>query len=138
MSTTPIWRDMTPLEQRAVLALAACRFAPATTVKRFARTMLYQYDHAQTKSEAAWPFPKITDRQAALLWKYCHHYRKQIGSGSVVAIEAQRRWVEHDWHEPTDLIKYPFCDKCLTIRRADDMNGPCKGPGKLRAMEKRL
>jgi hypothetical protein len=44
----------------------------------------------------------------------------------------------HEWHEPDSLIKYPYCSKCLTIKRRDGRNGPCKGPGKLRAMEKPL
>ncbi len=132
-----VWRDATPLEQRAMLALTRCRFAPATVAKKFARSMGGALDHPwrTTSDGKPWPIPAITDAQAALLWKFCYHYRKQINSGSDVYIEALRRWVEHDWREPTETIKYPFCGKCLTIKRTDGMNGPCKGAAKLRAME---
>lgn len=133
MSATA-WRRATHYEERAMIALSGCKFAPATMVKRFARSMRYQYDKAQNASEL---FVRITDRQAALLWKYCWHYRRQI-KDSIVNTEAEKRWTEHDWREPNDTIKYPWCGKCMVIRRADDMNGPCKGPAKLRPMEQRL
>lgn len=129
----PVWRDATPLEREAMLALARCRYAPATASKRFARSMA-----SQLAVPVGAPHPaQITEAQAGLLWKNCHHYRKQIANPRV-RDEAERRWVAHEWHEPTDLIKYPFCAKCLIIKCADDMNGPCKGPAKLRPMEPKL
>lgn len=129
----PVWRNATPLEREAMLALTLVKYAPATPAKRFARSMGAQLD-APNRDSVKWPISQISEAQAALLWKNCHHYRRQIGNPRV-RDEAERRWVAHEWHEPTDVIKYPFCSKCLTIRRADDMNGPCKGPAKLRPME---
>ena len=43
----------------------------------------------------------------------------------------------HQWREPTELIKHPFCAKCLIIRRTDGKSDKnwCKGPSRLRTME---
>lgn len=41
----------------------------------------------------------------------------------------------HEWCRPNDFLKWDYCKRCLKIRRADKKNPPCKGPGKLRAME---
>jgi len=38
----------------------------------------------------------------------------------------------HDWHERLGLT---CCRDCGIVRRADDKNGPCKGPTRLRPME---
>lgn len=120
-----------------MFALSKCRFAPATTVKRFARSMGAELDHPhRTQPDGTpWPLSGITDRQAALLWKYCHHYRKQITDPYVLE-EAEKRWTEHDWREPNETIKYPWCGKCLIIQRRDGLNGSCRGAERLREMEK--
>lgn len=39
---------------------------------------------------------------------------------------------KHTWVKPMDIIKYPFCKKCLIIKRKDNQNGPCKGPTTIR------
>lgn len=82
MSKPANWRDATPLELQAMHALSRCRFAPATAAKRFARSMGWQASAAK---------PEITDKQAALLWKYCHTFRRQIRDRAVAAeANAQR------------------------------------------------
>lgn len=90
-----VWRDATELEKAAMFALTKCRFAPATAVKRFARSMGAELDrpHRTQPDGTPWPLSGITDRQAALLWKYCHHYRKQITDPYVLE-EAEKRWTE--------------------------------------------
>lgn len=41
----------------------------------------------------------------------------------------------HKWHPPTDLIRWEYCEVCLTVMRGDGKNGPCKGPRTLRPPE---
>lgn len=37
----------------------------------------------------------------------------------------------HQWVEANDLVKWPHCAVCMTIRRHDDKNKPCKGAAKI-------
>ena len=41
----------------------------------------------------------------------------------------------HRWEKRPEL-KWETCAECMMVRRADDKNGPCKGPSKLRPMER--
>jgi len=75
------WRAMTDLEIEAATQLGQCRMPPATGAKRLARHMA-----AQAKAND----PKITDKQAEYLWKFCWRYRRQISSATV-AREAKRQ-----------------------------------------------
>jgi hypothetical protein len=38
----------------------------------------------------------------------------------------------HEWCAPRGCTKWPWCKKCLMIRRNDGKNGPCTGHAKLR------
>lgn len=62
-------RPMTDGELALIRALAGCRFAPATTAKRFAREMAWAAAEAQ---------PEITESQAAFLRRLVTMYRRQI------------------------------------------------------------
>ncbi len=75
------WRPMTDLEIEAAKELGRCRLPPATSIKRLAGHLAVQ---AQQQD------PKITDKQAVYLWKFCWTYRRQIASAAV-AKEAKRR-----------------------------------------------
>lgn len=52
--------------------------------------------------------------------------------------EVARPSEEHAWVPPRGPISWEHCETCLVIRRADGGNGPCKGAGRLRPMEKPL
>ena len=41
---------------------------------------------------------------------------------------------DHDWMK-RDQDEYKFCRKCLTVKRADGKNKPCKGVVKMRPFE---
>lgn len=43
--------------------------------------------------------------------------------------------VTHDW-QLTAHRAWEFCKTCGIVRRADDKNSPCKGPTRMREMEK--
>lgn len=38
----------------------------------------------------------------------------------------------HEWCAPRGVTKWPWCKKCLMIRRVDGKNSKCSGPAKLR------
>lgn len=76
------WRPMTDLEIEAATQLGRCRLPPATSTKRLCRHMA-----AQAQADE----PKITDKQAEYLWKFCWTYRRQIASAAVVKEAKQRR-----------------------------------------------
>lgn len=42
---------------------------------------------------------------------------------------------EHVWVPANRTIKWPHCGVCFVIKRRDDGNGPCRGPGKMRPLE---
>lgn len=63
------WRRMTDAERRLAKALADCTFPPATSQKRFARSIAAQAEMAE---------PQITDKQRAYLHMMVHRYRRQI------------------------------------------------------------
>jgi hypothetical protein len=69
-------RPMTDDEVRMARALGACRFAPATFDKRFARDIA---------ARAEKPEPTITEAGAACLRAKVHRYRRQIPA-DVVAL----------------------------------------------------
>lgn len=100
-----VWRLMTDIEQRAARALAPCRFAPGTPVKKFAAALLDQADFTEAMRDIQGLDPElrtpaaaliglpaavpgnaalITDKQAALLWSYCWHFRRQIKDPAVI------------------------------------------------------
>lgn len=68
------WRPMTDLEHRAALALQGVTYPVASPPKRFARHLGSQ---CSTKT--------ITDKQANLMWYYCHRFRRQIVDKDVLA-----------------------------------------------------
>lgn len=76
----PEWRDMEPLEIEAAIMLGGCRFLPGSPPKKFAQNMA-----AKATSDK-----RISKKQAALLWRICYHFRKQL-KGAVRA-EVQRRY----------------------------------------------
>jgi hypothetical protein len=58
---------MTPNERRAAKALAGATILPGSFDKRFCRNIAaYPADHA------------LSEKQAALLWKMVHRYRRQL------------------------------------------------------------
>ena len=125
------WRDATELEKRAMDSLRRCSFSPASAPKRFARSMASQLARVGG-------VPQITNKQSALLWSYCWHYRRQIADPNVNREAMSRHESGHAWVPPDALIQVEFCANCLTIRQRNDTNGPCKGPRGLREMEKPL
>lgn len=74
------WRPMTEDERRAIQALRGVTFPVASPPKRLARHLLGQ---------AAADEPKITDKQAAYLWRVVHTFRRQIHR-DVVALAPKR------------------------------------------------
>lgn len=79
-----VWRPMTGLELRAALELGHCRLPVASSTKRIARNLAAQAEASE---------PRITDKQAPLLWKFCWKFRRQIRDQAVVR-EATRRHAE--------------------------------------------
>ena len=79
-----IWRAMTDLEIEAATQLWRCSLPPATSTKRLARHMA-----AQAEADD----PKITDKQAVFLWRFCWRFRRQIASAAVHA-EAKKFHVQ--------------------------------------------
>jgi len=45
---------------------------------------------------------------------------------------------EHQWCYPETgaYISFPFCRVCGVVQRRDGLNQPCKGPTRLRPMER--
>jgi len=79
----PAWRPMTDLERAACLALApelVC-YLPGSVPKRIGRNLA-----AQASADE----PRITDKQAAMLWGQAWTYRRQIADGAVLR-EARRK-----------------------------------------------
>jgi hypothetical protein len=91
-----VFRPMTPLEIQAARALGACRFTPGSSTKRIARTIAAQVVYAcercgkprrgwdglhseqcECGARCVWA-GRITEKQAAVLWRLCHSYRRQI------------------------------------------------------------
>lgn len=50
------------------------------------------------------------------------------------AIPTDHMWCDYS-HKWIDRMGMTMCSECLVVKRADDKNGPCHGPGKLRPME---
>lgn len=73
---------MTALEKLAAEQLGGCRLPPGTATKRLARSLAAQ---------AAAEEPKITDKQAVYLWKFCWTFRRQISSPAVRREAKQQR-----------------------------------------------
>lgn len=82
----PAWRPMTDLERAACLALSPgnVSYLPGSVPKRIGRNLAAQ---------AAKDDPQITDKQAAMLWRQCWAYRRQIADGAVLS-EAKRQHKE--------------------------------------------
>lgn len=82
----PAWRPMTNLERAACLALdpGLVSYLPGSVPKRIGRNLA-----AQASADE----PQITDKQAAMLWRQCWTYRRQISDGAVLR-EAERRHKE--------------------------------------------
>jgi len=79
----PAWRPMTDLERAACLALSPgnVSYLPGSVPKRIGRDLAAQAAEAE---------PRITDKQAAMLWRQAWAYRRQISDGAVLN-EARRR-----------------------------------------------
>lgn len=54
--------------------------------------------------------------------------------GWTEAFASEHMWCDysHDWHEFRGLT---CCRDCMVVKRADNKNGPCRGPSRLRPME---
>lgn len=70
------WRETTDLEKRAIASYRTCYTPPYSFDRRLCRKIRDD---------------KITDKQAAWLWFYCHKHRKQIGDSEVVREAARRK-----------------------------------------------
>jgi len=79
----PVWRAMTGLERAACLALSPgnVSYLPGSVPKRIGRNLAAQASEAE---------PRITDKQASMLWRQCWTYRRQIADGAILS-EARRR-----------------------------------------------
>jgi len=79
----PVWRPMTDLERAACLSLSPglVSYLPGSVPKRIGRDLAAQATEAE---------PCITDKQAAMLWRQCWTYRRQIGNAAVLR-EAKRQ-----------------------------------------------
>jgi len=76
-SQVPKWsnperRLMTSAEVDLAIALHRCRYAPATFEKRFAADMSHRAVHEV--------HPTITEKQAAVMQRMAHRYRKQLAA----------------------------------------------------------
>lgn len=72
-----VWRPMTDRERRAARAFNHVTFLPGTSVKRIARTLLAQAEQDE---------PRITDKQAAVMWKIVWKFRRQINDKDVLNV----------------------------------------------------
>jgi hypothetical protein len=68
---------MTDRERRAARAFNHVTFLPGTSVKRIARTLLAQAEQDE---------PRITDKQAAVMWKIVWKFRRQINDKDVLNV----------------------------------------------------
>ena len=77
------WRPMTDLERAACLSLSPglVSYLPGSVPKRIGRNLAAQATEAE---------PRITDKQAAMLWRQCWTYRRQISCAAVLS-EAKRQ-----------------------------------------------
>jgi len=84
-----VFRAMTPLEVRAARALGGASFAPGTSAKRIALKIASQVGPVASTTiglpgnVAEWA-GRITEKQAAILWKLCWSYRKSITDEEVL------------------------------------------------------
>jgi hypothetical protein len=91
----PGWRPMLPLEVIAARALGSCSFAPATSSKRIAQKIRSQTRFACNGSCAPIaPFHgscmewtgKITDKQAAVMWRLLWTFRRSVEDPELVEL----------------------------------------------------
>jgi len=79
----PAWRAMTDLERAACLALSPgnVSYLPGSVPKRIGRNLAAQASEDE---------PRITDKQAVMLWRQAWTYRRQIADAAVLR-EAKRQ-----------------------------------------------
>ena len=59
---------------------------------------------------------------------------RRLGRADAIADSREQPSI-HDWYVPDGYV-YPICRVCGVVQRRDGKNKPCKGPTRLRDMEK--
>ena len=82
-----MFRPMTDLERRAARAMSPGRitYPVASPPKRFARSIAAQAEGGMSGE------PRITDKQAALLWAIVWRFRRQVNDRELLAFAQRER-----------------------------------------------